>query len=114
MSSHFHCWEQVSHAFSDATAGNSSAVTHCHLASWAESADDVKERGSSSDTKVQTNSDKHYLIEEKEGGMGIGQVKSGEDAENKGRKGNVCCSNIILPWAEFSADFTSAKHILYS
>lgn len=59
----------MSHAFSDATAGNCSAVTQlCHLASWAESADDVKERGSSSDTKVQTKSDKHYLIEEKEGG----------------------------------------------
>lgn len=83
----------------------------CHLASRAESADDVKERGSSSDTKVQTKSDKHYLIEEK-GGMGIAQIKSGEDTENKGKF--VYCRNIILPWAEFSAGFASAKHVLYS
>lgn len=105
----------MSHALSDATAGNCSAVTQlCHLASRAESADDVKERGSSSDTKVQTKSDKHYLMEEK-GGRGDGHSPNKKGRGYRKTKGErkISAAGTLL-WAEFSVGFASAKHILYS
>lgn len=43
--------------------------------------------------------------------MGIAQTKRGEGTENRERK--MSAAGTLL-WAEFSAGFASAKHVLYS